>query len=49
MKDLIVAGKVGHFGMSEASVATIRRAHTSVPFAAVQSEYSLFCASPKRS
>lgn len=42
VKDLIQAGKVKHFGMSEAGVATIRRAHIVQPVTAVQSEYSLW-------
>ncbi|HWV25563.1 MAG TPA: aldo/keto reductase [Thermomicrobiales bacterium] len=42
MKDLIAAGKVRHFGMSEASAQTIRRAHAVQPVTAVQSEYSLW-------
>ena len=42
VKDLIHHGKVKHFGMSEASAQTIRRAHTVQPVAAVQSEYSLW-------
>lgn len=42
VKDLIAAGKVGHFGLSEAGVDTIRRAHAVQPVAALQSEYSLF-------
>jgi aryl-alcohol dehydrogenase-like predicted oxidoreductase len=42
VKDLIEKGKVKHFGLSEASAATIRRAHTVQPVAAVQSEYSLW-------
>jgi aryl-alcohol dehydrogenase-like predicted oxidoreductase len=42
VKQLIAAGKVGHFGLSEASAATIRRAHAVQPMAAVQSEYSLW-------
>jgi len=42
VKDLIGAGKVRHFGMSEASAATIRRAHAVQPVAALQSEYSLW-------
>ena len=42
VKDLIAAGKVKHFGLSEASAQTIRRAHTIQPVAAVQSEYSLW-------
>src|SRR5213075_562597 len=42
MKELIQKGKVRHFGMSEASATTIRRAHAVQPVAAVQSEYSLW-------
>lgn len=42
VKDLIEQGKVKHFGLSEASAATIRRAHAIQPVAAVQSEYSLW-------
>jgi aryl-alcohol dehydrogenase-like predicted oxidoreductase len=42
VKDLIAAGKVRFFGLSEASVATIRRAHAVQPVSALQSEYSLF-------
>src|SRR5436309_3383483 len=42
VKDLIRHGKVKHFGLSEASAQTIRRAHTVQPVAAVQSEYSLW-------
>jgi aryl-alcohol dehydrogenase-like predicted oxidoreductase len=42
VKDLIQAGKVKHFGLSEAGAATIRRAHAVQPVAAVQSEYSLW-------
>src|SRR5213075_2135477 len=42
MKELIQKGKVRRFGMSEASAATIRRAHAVQPVAAVQSEYSLW-------
>ena len=42
VKDLIAEGKVQHFGMSEAGVATIRRAHAVQPLAALQSEYSMF-------
>lgn len=41
IKDLITAGKVLHFGLSEASARTIRRAHAVQPVAAVQTEYSL--------
>jgi aryl-alcohol dehydrogenase-like predicted oxidoreductase len=42
VKDLITAGKVKHFGLSEASAATIRRAHAVQPLTAIQSEYSLW-------
>src|SRR5687768_5113129 len=42
VKDLIEAGKVKHFGLSEAGAATIRSAHGVQPLAAVQSEYSLW-------
>src|ERR1700730_12709788 len=42
VKDLIREGKVKHFGLSEAGVKTIRRAHAVQPVAALQSEYSLF-------
>lgn len=42
VKDLIDAGKVLHFGLSEASAATIRRAHAVQPVTAVQSEYSMW-------
>src|SRR6202008_557071 len=44
--DLVRAGKVRHFGMSEAGVKTIRRAHAVLPVAAVQSEYSLWWRKP---
>jgi aryl-alcohol dehydrogenase-like predicted oxidoreductase len=47
VKDLIDAGKVRHFGLSEAGVETIRRAHAVQPVAAVQSEYSLFWRGPE--
>ncbi|SDE53415.1 Predicted oxidoreductase [Belnapia rosea] len=47
VKALIAAGKVGHFGLSEAGVQTIRRAHAIQPLAAVQSEYSLFWRGPE--
>ncbi|WP_348270838.1 aldo/keto reductase [Terriglobus roseus] len=47
VKDLIVEGKVKHFGLSEASAATIRRAHAVQPVAAVQSEYSLWARDPE--
>jgi len=42
VKDLIQAGKVKHFGLSEASAQTIRRAHAIQPITAIQSEYSLW-------
>lgn len=42
VKDLIQEGKVKHFGLSEASAATIRRAHAVQPITAIQSEYSLW-------
>lgn len=48
VKDLIEAGKVGHFGLSEAGVETIRRAHAVQPVAALQSEYSLFWREPEQ-
>jgi aryl-alcohol dehydrogenase-like predicted oxidoreductase len=48
VKDLIAAGKVRHFGMSEASVATIRRAHAVQPVTALQSEYSLWWRRPEQ-
>jgi aryl-alcohol dehydrogenase-like predicted oxidoreductase len=47
VKDLIAAGKVKHFGMSEAAAGTIRRAHAVQPVAALQSEYSLFWRQPE--
>jgi aryl-alcohol dehydrogenase-like predicted oxidoreductase len=47
VKDLIDAGKVGHFGLSEAGVQTIRRAHAVQPVTAVQSEFSLFWRGPE--
>jgi aryl-alcohol dehydrogenase-like predicted oxidoreductase len=48
IKDLIKAGKVLHFGLSEPSAKTIRRAHAVQPVAAIQSEYSLIDRSPER-
>ena len=42
IKDLIKQGKVLHFGLSEASAKTIRRAHAVQPVSAVQTEYSLW-------
>jgi aryl-alcohol dehydrogenase-like predicted oxidoreductase len=47
VKDLIRAGKVKHFGLSEAGVQTIRRAHAVQPVAAVQNEYSLWWRRPE--
>ncbi|MDQ0731197.1 aldo/keto reductase [Arthrobacter sp. B1I2] len=47
VKELIEAGKVKHFGMSEASAGTIRRAHAVQPVTAVQSEYSLWWRRPE--
>jgi aryl-alcohol dehydrogenase-like predicted oxidoreductase len=47
VKDLIQAGKVKHFGLSEAGVQTIRRAHKVQPVTALQSEYSLFWREPE--
>lgn len=49
VKDLIDEGKVAHFGLSEAGAATIRRAHSVQPVAAVQSEYSMFTRDPEAS
>jgi aryl-alcohol dehydrogenase-like predicted oxidoreductase len=48
VKDLVRAGKVKHFGLSEAGVQTIRRAHAAHPVTALQSEYSLFWREPER-
>ena len=48
VKDLVEAGKVRHFGLSEAGVPTIRRAHAVHPVAALQSEYSLWWREPER-
>ncbi|MEI2273556.1 aldo/keto reductase [Sphingobacterium sp. ML3W] len=47
VKDLIQEGKVKHFGLSEASSKTIRKAHSIQPVAALQSEYSLFWREPE--
>lgn len=47
VRELIHAGKVRHFGMSEAAASTIRRAHAVQPVAAVQSEYSLWWRRPE--
>lgn len=48
VKDLIAEGKIRHFGLSEAGIATIRRAHAVQPVAAVQNEYSLFWRKPEQ-
>jgi aryl-alcohol dehydrogenase-like predicted oxidoreductase len=47
VKELIEAGKVKHFGLSEAGAKTIRRAHAVQPVTAVQSEYSLWTRGPE--
>jgi aryl-alcohol dehydrogenase-like predicted oxidoreductase len=47
VKDLILAGKVRHFGLSEASAKTIRRAHAIQPVTAVQNEYSVWTRDPE--
>ena len=48
VKDLIQEGKVKHFGLSEAGVKTIRRAHAIQPVSALQSEYSLWTRTPEK-
>jgi aryl-alcohol dehydrogenase-like predicted oxidoreductase len=48
VKDLIQEGKVKHFGLSEAGVRTIRRAHAVQPLTALQSEYSLWWREPEK-
>jgi len=48
VKELIDAGKVKHFGLSEAGVETVRRAHAVQPVTALQSEYSLWWRSPEK-
>jgi len=48
VKELIEQGKVKHFGLSEAGVQTIRRAHAVQPLAALQSEYSLWTRTPEK-
>lgn len=48
VKDLIKEGKVKHFGLSEAGVQTIRKAHAVQPVAALQSEYSLWWREPEK-
>ncbi len=47
VKDLIAEGKVKHFGLSEAGVQTIRRAHAVLPVAALQNEYSIWFREPE--
>jgi aryl-alcohol dehydrogenase-like predicted oxidoreductase len=47
VKELIAQGKIKHFGLSEAGIQTIRRAHAVEPVTAVQSEYSLFWRGPE--
>lgn len=48
VKDLVREGKVKHFGLSEAGVQSIRRAHAVLPVAALQSEYSMWWREPER-
>ena len=48
VKDLIAQGKVKHFGLSEASAMTVRRAHAVQPVTALQSEYSLWWRGPEK-
>jgi aryl-alcohol dehydrogenase-like predicted oxidoreductase len=48
VKELIQAGKVKHFGLSEAGVQTVRRAHAVQPVTALQSEYSLWTRTPEK-
>lgn len=48
VEDLVAAGKVKHFGLSEAGVQTIRRAHAVQPVTALQSEYSMWWREPER-
>jgi aryl-alcohol dehydrogenase-like predicted oxidoreductase len=48
VKDLILQGKVQHFGLSEAGVSSIRRAHAVQPLAALQSEYSMWWREPEK-
>jgi aryl-alcohol dehydrogenase-like predicted oxidoreductase len=48
VKELIGQGKVNHFGLSEAGVQTIRRAHVVQPLTALQSEYSLWTRTPEK-
>ena len=48
VKDLVAAGKVRHFGLSEPGLQTIRRAHAVLPLAAVESEYSMWWREPEQ-
>lgn len=48
VKELVEAGKVKHWGMSEAGVASIRRAHAVLPLSAVESEYSMWWRKPEK-
>lgn len=48
MKELMKEGKVLHWGLSEAGIETIRRAHSALPLTAVQSEYSMFWREPEK-
>jgi aryl-alcohol dehydrogenase-like predicted oxidoreductase len=48
VKDLVQQGKVKHFGLSEAGVQTIRRAHAVLPITALQNEYSLWTRDPEK-
>lgn len=48
VKDLVAAGKVKHFGLSEAGVNTIRKAHAVLPVAALQNEYSMWSREPEQ-
>ena len=48
VKELIQAGKVKHFGLSEAGAQTVRRAHAVQPVTALQSEYSLWWRQPEQ-
>jgi aryl-alcohol dehydrogenase-like predicted oxidoreductase len=48
MAELVAAGKIRHLGLSECSVATLRRAHATHPIAAVQSEYSIWSRDPEQ-
>jgi len=48
VKELIAEGKVKHFGLSEASAETIRKAHAVLPVTALQSEYSMFYREPEK-